>query len=302
MDRFKTMETFVNIVRCGSLSKAARRLSVSRAIVTRHLQQLEEHLGARLFNRTTRQLSLTDIGERYYASCSKLLAEVEEADLAVSRQQNQPRGTLRLIAPPSFGNMRLAPIIADFMVAYPSIHISLTVTSFSVQELDERNFDVAVYPASRLPNIGLTGRKIGEARWLICATPKYLMRHGEPHVPEDLAAHNCLWMRITDPSRYWTFYKGSDKIDVPVSGSLVTNSVASAKAAVMAGVGISLLPEYSLGDDLAAGRIREIMPGYAVASRPIYALYRYSRYIPNKIRVFTDFVDRSLSQDSVRIV
>ncbi len=302
MDRFKTMETFVNIVRCGSLSKAARRLAVSRAIVTRHLQQLEEHLGARLFNRTTRQLSLTDIGERYYAACSKILAEADEADLSVSRQQSQPRGTLRLLAPPSFANMRLAPIIADFMVAYPNIQISMTVTSFSLRELDERNFDIAVYPTAQLPNIGLSGRKIGEAAWIICAAPKYIARHGEPKTPEDLAQHNCLWMRVTDPVRHWTFYKGKDKVDVPVSGSLVTNSVASVKAAVVAGVGISLLPHYSLSDELATGRIREILPEYRVASRPIYALYRYSRYLPNKVRVFIDFLGHSLSQDSTRVV
>lgn len=300
MDRLKTMETFVNIVRCGSLSKAAERLSMSRAIVTRHLQQLEEHLGARLFNRTTRQLSLTDIGERYYASCSKLLVEMDEADLAVSRQQNQPRGTLRLIAPPSFGNMRLAPIIADFMVAYPSIHISLTVTSFSVRELDERNFDLAIYPSSQLPNVGMTGRKVAEARWLICAAPKYLARHGEPQVPEELTEHNCLWIRITDPSRHWTFFKDGETINVPVTGSLLTNSVASAKLAVMAGVGIALLPHYCLGDDLANGKIREILPGYAVAGRPIYVLYRYNRYLPNKIRVFIDFVRRSLGEEPAK--
>lgn len=297
MDRFKTMETFVTIVRAGSLSKAARRLSVSRAIVTRHLQQLEEHLGARLFNRTTRQLALTDIGERYYAFCSKLLAEIDEADSAVSRQQTQPRGTLRLIAPPSFGNMRLAPIVADFMVVYPSIQISLTLTSFNVPELDERNFDLAVYPSSKLPDTGMTGRKVGEARWLICAAPKYLARHGVPRRPEDLAQHNCLAIRIADPSRSWTFYKENEKFSVPVSGSLVTNSVGSAKSAVMAGVGISLLPLYCLGEDLANGRIQEILPGYTVASRPVYVLYRYSRYLPHKIRVFIDFLSHSLSQE-----
>lgn len=298
MDRFKAMETFVQIVKAGSLAKASRRLSLSRALVTRHLQLLEDHLGARLINRTTRQLSLTDIGERYYAFCIRLLAEVEEADTAVSRQQNQPRGMLRLIAPPSFGNMRLAPIVADFMAAYPHIQVSLTLTSFGIPELDERDFDLAVYPTSQLPDTGMTGRKVGEARWLLCAAPKYLAQHGVPRAPEDLAKHNCLVIRIADPSRSWTFYKGQERVSIAVSGSLVTNSVASAKSAVLVGVGISLLPLYCLGGDLENGKIQQILPDYSVPSRPIYVLYRYSRYLPNKIRVFIDFLTKSLSRES----
>ncbi len=300
MDRLKTMETFVNVVKAGSLSRAARRLSLSRAIVTRHVQLLEDHLGARLLNRTTRKLALTDIGERYYAFCTKFLAELAEEDSAVSRQQNLPRGMLRLIAPPSFGNMRLAPIVADFMVAYPSIHILLTLTSFSIGELDDRNFDLAVYPSSQPPDTGMTGRKVAEARWLICGAPKYLARHGAPLTPDDLAQHNCLAIRVADPSRHWTFFKDGEKISVRIAGSLITNSVASAKSAVMAGVGISLLPLYCIGDDIANGRIQEILPGYSVASRPIYILYRYNRYLPSKIRVFVDFLTKSLSREDRR--
>jgi len=292
------METFVNIVRTGNLSKTARQLGISRAIVTRHLQQLEEHLGARLFNRTTRQVILTDIGERYYAFCTKVLSEIEEEDSLVSRQQNQPRGNLRLLASPSFGNMRLGPLIADFINAYPNIQVTMELDSYDVTELEKKTFDLAVHLSVKPPDTPLVGRKIGEVRWLLCAAPKYLERAGIPKTPADLTQHDCVLLRIADRSNVWTFVRNKEPVTIEVSGSLVTNSVIAAKAAVVKGLGISILPEYCLGDDLENGTIRELLPGYTVTGRAIYVLYRYSRYLPNKVRVFIDFLHDRLKRSA----
>lgn len=300
MDRLKTMETFVSIVKTGNLSETARQLSVSRAIVSRHLQQLEEHLGARLFNRTTRQISLTDIGERYYAFCSKILSEIEEEEMAVSRQQTQPKGTLRLLASPSFGNMRLGPIVADFMAAYPTIQVSMDLTSYEVADLDKKTFDLAVHLSDSSPDTSLIGRKVGEVRWLLCAAPKYLEKHGVPEEPADLADHNCLLMRTTSRKPLWTFRRGGDSVSVKIGGTLATNSVMGARAAVVKGLGISILPMYALDEALADGSIVELLPGYRLPGRSIYALYRFSRYLPNKVRVFIDFLAARLAADERR--
>lgn len=295
MDRLKTMETFVSIVKTGNLSETARQLSVSRAIVSRHLQQLEEHLGARLFNRTTRQISLTDIGERYYAFCSKILSEIEDEEVAVSRQQTQPKGSLRLLASPSFGNMRLGPIVADFLAAYPTIQVSMDLTSYEIADLDKKTFDLAVHLSDNSPDTPLTGRKVGEVRWLLCASPKYLEKHGTPAVPDDLAKHNCLLMRTTSRKPIWTFKRGAETISVKIGGSLSTNSVMGTRAAVLKGLGISILPIYALNEALADGSIVEILPGYRLQGRLVYVLYRFTRYVPNKVRVFIDFLAERLA-------
>jgi len=295
VDRLKTMETFVSIVKTGNLSETARQLSVSRAIVSRHLQQLEEHLGARLFNRTTRQISLTDIGERYYAFCSKILSEIEDEEVAVSRQQTQPKGSLRLLASPSFGNMRLGPIVADFLAAYPTIQVSMDLTSYEIADLDKKTFDLAVHLSDNSPDTPLTGRKVGEVRWLLCASPKYLEKHGTPAVPDDLAKHNCLLMRTTSRKPIWTFKRGAETISVKIGGSLSTNSVMGTRAAVLKGLGISILPIYALNEALADGSIVEILPGYRLQGRLVYVLYRFTRYVPNKVRVFIDFLAERLA-------
>lgn len=297
MDRLKTMETFVSIVKTGNLSETARQLSVSRAIVSRHLQQLEEHLGARLFNRTTRQISLTDIGERYYGFCKKVLSEIEEEEMAVSRQQTQPKGTLRLLATPSFGNMELGPIVADFLAAFPTIQVSMDLTSYAITDLDKKTFDLAVHLSDSSPDTPLIGRKVGEVPWLLCAAPKYIEKFGMPEAPADLAEHNCLLMRRADLKPIWTFRRGAQSVSVKVGGPLVTNSVMGARAAVQKGLGISILPMYALKEALADGSIVELLPGYRAQGRSVYALYRFNRYLPNKVRVFIDFLAQRLSAD-----
>ncbi len=295
MDRLKTMETFVSIVKTGNLSETARQLSVSRAIVSRHLQQLEEHLGARLFNRTTRQIALTDIGERYYAFCSKILSEIEDEEMAVSRQQTQPKGMLRLLASPSFGNMQLGPIVADFLAAYPTIQVSMELTSYEVPDLDKKTFDLAVHLSDTSPDTPLVGRKVGEIRWLLCASPKYLEKFGAPEALDDLAKHNCLLMRTTSRKPVWTFKRGSQSASVKIAGSLATNSVMGTRAAVLKGLGISILPMYALNDALADGSIVELLPQYRLQGRSVYVLYRFNRYVPNKVRVFIDFLAARLA-------
>lgn len=295
MDRLKAIETFVEIVHAGSFSAAARKLHTSRAMASRHVQQLEEHLGAQLFNRTTRQLSLTEIGEEYFASCRKILAELADADLTASQLQAEPRGTLKITAPNSFGNLCLSPIIAEFLLTYPDITVSLALRSATFNAIDvaDAGFDIVILLATKLEDTSLIARKLGEDHWIPCASPAYLKRHGVPQKPEDLAQHNCLLTREQSVDR-WNFHSASGSQAVRVSGSL-TGNVIAARAAAVAGAGIALLPTYCVGPDLAEGRLIRVCPGYGTDGRTLYALYPPGRYTPRKVRSFLDLMTRRLT-------
>lgn len=291
MDRFKAIEVFVETVASGSFAAAARRLRTSRAMVSRYIQQLEEHLGAQLFNRTTRHLSLTEIGEEYFASCKKILAELSDADLAASHLQADPRGTLKITAPTSFGNLCLAPIVAEFIMSYPDISVSLVLrrASFSAVDIADSGADVAICLASKLEDTSFIARKLGDDQWVACASPAYLERHGMPQSPDELPARNCLLTRGEQSGDVWNFTGPSGPQTVRVAGSLTSNIIA-ARAAALAGAGIALLPTYCVGPDLAQGDLVRICPSYGTETRLIYALYAPSRYTPRKVRAFLDFV------------
>jgi DNA-binding transcriptional LysR family regulator len=295
VDRLKAIETFVEIVGSGSFSAAARKLRTSRAMVSRHVQQLEEYLGAQLFNRTTRQLSLTEIGEEYFNACKKILGELTEADTAASQLQAEPRGTLKITAPTSFGNLCLAPILAEFLVSYPDISASLVLRSTSLSDIEiaDAGVDVAIVLTARLADSSFIARKIGDDRWIACASPAYLARNGAPQDPTDLAAHNCLLTWGEQNDDVWRFTRGGEGYSVRVSGSLTSNIIA-ARAAALAGVGIALLPTYCIGQDLAEGRLVQVCPSYDTDRRSIYALYSPSRYTPRKVRIFVDFLAERL--------
>lgn len=291
MDRLKAIETFVEIVGSGSFSAAARKQRTSRAMVSRYVQQLEEYLGAQLFNRTTRQLSLTEIGEEYFSACKKILVELAEADAVASQLQAEPRGTLKVTAPTSFGNLCLAPILAEFLLTYPDITVSLVLrrTSFSDIEIADSGVDVAILLTAHLTDSSFIARKIGDDQWIACASPAYLARHGAPQSPADLKSHNCLLTRGEQTTDVWNFSRSGESHAIKVAGSLISNIIA-ARAAALAGVGIALLPTYCIGQDLAAGQLQQVCPTYDTDRRSIYALYSPSRYTPRKIRIFIDFV------------
>jgi DNA-binding transcriptional LysR family regulator len=291
MDRLRAIEVFVETVTCGSFAGAARKLHTSRAMVSRYIQQLEEHLSAQLFNRTTRRLMLTEVGEDYLTTCRRILAELADADAAASQLQAEPRGTLKISAPTSFGNLCLAPIVAEFILSYPDITVSLVLrrSSFSMIELADSGADIAVCFASHLTDTNFICRKIGEDQWVVCASPSYLERRGVPETPSDLANHNCLLTRGAQSGDVWRFMTATGRVPVKVGGSLISNIIA-ARAAAVAGAGIALLPTYCVHDDLARGNLVQICSNFGLEKRSIYALYPASRHTPRKVRVFLDFL------------
>lgn len=291
MDLLRSMQTFVRVANAGSFAAASEQLGVSRANVSKQLQDLEGHLGARLFNRTTRRLGFTPIGIEYHAFCTRILSEISEEKEIIAQLQQEPRGMLKVMAPKSFGNLGLAPAIVDFMVRFPDISISMHLSddSLNSRDLIDNGFDLAVRLA-QVKESGVVARRIGALQWVICASPSYLARRGTPRTPEELSAHNCLVHLKSAPDGTWRFISPRKEKRIKVSGSLSINSAPGLRTAVLRGLGIALLPAYCIIDDLRRGRLVEVLPGYQVPERPMFIVYPHRRQLPTKVRVFIDFM------------
>jgi DNA-binding transcriptional LysR family regulator len=193
MDRFRTMQSFVEVIKLGSLSEAAKLLGLSRALVSRHVTDLEKHLGVRLLTRTTRRITLTEAGAAHFNFCQRVIQETEEQETSLKRMQKEPAGSLKILAPKSLTTLALGDAIASFAAAYPHLNINLMLDDLSFRSYDfiERGFDVAVH-TTPIRESSLVARKIANLHWLLCASPQYLKQHGEPHRPRDLTRHQCL--------------------------------------------------------------------------------------------------------------
>jgi len=295
MDRLKAMETFVRIARAGSMAKAADQMGVSRAIVSTHLSQLEAHLGARLFNRTTRQLVLTEIGAEYLASCIRLMADLEDMELSVSHLQKEPRGHVKIASPLIFGHFLLAPLISAFIKSHPDIsaNIFLYDSRMTPVLMIESAFDIVIQ-LGRVEDSSLASRTLGEIRYLVCASPGYLEEHGSPSVPEELARHNCLVHKTRTPDSIWQLLDGENVRSVKVSGSLSSNSDTTLRAAVRTGLGIAVLPAFCIAREIASGEVVELLKDFVIPMREITALIPHSRQIPHKTRVILDYLSSEL--------
>lgn len=295
MDRLKAMETFVRVVREGSFAAASDQLGLSRAIVTKHVMQLEKQLGARLINRTTRRFSVTEIGQTYFDFCVKLLNEMAEQDALVNRLQEEPRGALKVLAPKSFGSLYLGNIVSEFMARYPEIHVSLMLSDVSMRGLDlvEHGFDLAIRVQAPSDS-SLVTRRIGALQWVLCASPAYLAAHGAPRTLDELTGHNCL-LHSKHGDGVWHFQGAEGEQTVKVSGGMVTNSVMVLHQVTRNHMGIALLPTYCVGPDLATGALVQVLPSYAGPYESIYVLFPHRNLVAAKIRLFMDFVAARIS-------
>ena len=289
MDRFESMRTFAKVVETGSFAGAAARLHVSAGTVSEHVKALEERLGTRLLNRTTRKLSLTETGRAFYERSTRILADLEEAEQAASDLQAAPRGELRVNATPSFGMFELAPAIADFTARFPEVSVELMLSDRMVDLIDE-GFDLAVR-VEPIPDSSLIARQLGPIRVVICAAPEYLARHGTPRTPEDLADHNCL--TVTGPSelRNWHLVGADGKpFEVTPTGSLSSNSAGALTCAAHAGQGLVCLPTYIVSEALRTGRLVTVLDDYLAQPFTLRALYPPNRHLSVKVRGFVDFL------------
>jgi DNA-binding transcriptional LysR family regulator len=282
------MAVFAKVVDSASFAAAARHFGMSPAMVSKHVQTLEERLGARLLNRTTRHVSATEAGQEYYERAVRILAEMEEAEAAAGDTQTSPRGQLRVTVPVSFGTHLLAPAVADYLIQYPDVSIDLSLDDPYVDLLEKR-FDLGIR-FGHLANSSLIARKLYALEIYLCAAPAYLEKHGVPHAPADLAKHRCLIYTHAAPQNIWSFVDRNGKEEtVHISGRFQANSGDVLLPPALNGCGLILAPDYLVADHLKAGRLVRIMPGYTTHETPVYAVYP-SRNLSAKTRTFVDFL------------
>lgn len=297
IDRFAAMIAFTRVVEHGSFARAAQRLSLSTSAISRHVAELEAHLGARLLNRTTRTLSLTESGQAFLERAVQLLADLEEAESAVSSSVHVPRGTIRLTASITFGERYLAPAIADFLARHDQVRFDVELSDRLVDIVDE-GFDLAVRigaPGSQ----ALIARRIGSTQLVCCASPAYLARHGTPATPADLATHRCLTYAYLPVRHAWRFTEPDGNAHVvKIGGPVHANNGRFLAALSAAGVGIALEPDFIAGEDIRAGRLVQLLTRFTPPEAPIYAVYPSRRHLSGKVRAFVDFLAARFERDA----
>lgn len=286
MDRFREMECFVAVVEAGSFVAAGEALRLSKAAVSRAVIELEKRLGARLLQRTTRRLSITEAGRAYYGRCKQILAELDEADSAVGAVTGHPFGKLRVNAPFSFGIQHLAPLWGPFMARYPDVELEVDLSDRLVDVINE-GYD-AVIRISRMNDSTLVNRKLASTRIYACATPQYLKRHGYPATLEDLANHSVIGYSYAALGDTWRFDTDQGEREIVTRPRVRANNGDTCRAIVLAHQGIAMQPDFMIGDDLAAGRIVDALPGHRGPEIGIYAIYPSRKHLSVKVRVLVD--------------
>ncbi len=282
------MEVFARAVRAGSFSAAARELRLTPSAVSKKVSRLEDRLGARLLNRTTRRLGLTEVGEAYYARCQRILGDIEEAERAVTQLDSAPRGTLRVSASIAFGQRQIVPLVPEFLRRFSDLRVELTMTDHII-DLVEEGVDIAIR-VSGPPDSALVARKLAPERRIICAAPAYLERHGTPQTPADLTHHNCL-SYSTLATNEWQFAGANGAFSVDARGTFEANGGEAMREMALAGVGLVRLATFLIGPDIRAGRLMPLLTEY---ERPedhaVYAVYPHRRHLSPKVRAFVDFL------------
>ena len=290
MTELSNLQLFVRVVEEGSFSAAARFLGITPSSVSRQVSQLERELGARLFHRTTRKQSLTETGEIYFQHAHRIVADLEQARLAVSRLTDTPSGSLHITVEADFAVAYIAPILPDFLDRYPEVQFRLSMTADTI-DLVESGIDLAIR-IGHLEDSSLIARKIAMSRSLLCASPAYLAEHGAPAHPSELAAHCCLSFRTKPGKNYWSFKLAQDALDVPISGRLNTNSLVFLRTIAVAARGIVMIPTWMVRDELKHGELVPLLEDFPLvpSSTPISIVFAHNRHLAPKVRAFVDFL------------
>ncbi len=288
MDRFLEMKVFAAVVDAGSFTAGADVLGMSKAAVSRHVAELEERLGVRLLHRTTRRLSPTTEGEIFHARCRELLGNLDEAEAEISSRVGEATGLLKLNVPVTFGLMHLAPLWPAFMAQHPRLALDITLSD-RVADLVEEGYDAAVRIAQLGPS-SLISRRLASTRMVVCASPDYLARRGEPVHPQDLLRHDVISYSLSASGANWSFSGPDGEVTVKVAPRVRTNSGDTCRAAALQHQGIILQPTFIVGQDLAQGTLREILPGYRSGELGIHAVYPSRKFVSPKLRLLIDFL------------
>jgi DNA-binding transcriptional LysR family regulator len=287
------MNVFVRVAHNGSFVGGARDLSISRAMTTKHIMDLEKKLGVRLFNRTTRQLSLTEIGSAYLDRCQQVLSDINEMEASVSHMHTEPQGTLRLSAPTFFGTSYITPALSEFIELHPKLDIDLILQS-NPSNLIDSGIDIAIFLGA-LENSNFIARKLASYDLVVCGSPRYFKKRGVPQEPHDLKEHNCLINLAMPPYEQWKFHQGQSKISIKASGNFQANIADPIRIASIQGAGIVMLPNYMVNDDIKKGRLQAILTHYSLPPLEVNAVYPHRKYLSAKVSDFLIFLQEWLT-------
>jgi DNA-binding transcriptional LysR family regulator len=292
MDIVSGMQVFTAVVDNGSFVAAANRLAMSRAMASKSVAALEEHLGTRLLNRTTRRLSVTEAGLAFYERSMQILADIREAEQVAGRMATEPRGTLKVTMPLAYGLHRLGPVIAGYASRYPQVTMDLSLSDRKVDVVEE-GYDVAIR-IGKLPESGLIARKLGTVHGVVVGAPDYLARQGKPEVPADLAHHVCLGYSLTSLGDEWRLQGADGIVSVRSSGSIKADNGDMLRLAAVAGAGLIFQPWFIVEEDVRAGLLERVLQDYTSEELGIHAVYPSRRHLSAKVRTFVDFLFEQL--------
>ena len=293
MDKLTSMNVFVRVAKAGSFAGGARDLDISRAMTTKHIMHLESVLGTRLFNRTTRSLSLTDVGASYLERCQQVLLEVEEMEAAVTHLQTEPRGILRISAPPVIGATHISHAVSEFLKIHPDLTIEMILQS-SPGDLIDEGIDIAI-SLGALDDTSMIARKLASSSLVVCGAPDYFVRYGIPQAPEDLENHSCLVNWAIAPRNKWLLKGDAGYTGIMVSGRMQANAADPIRIAAISGLGLVMLPLYIVGRDIEKGRLKVVLEDYTAPPLDVHAVYPHRKYLSAKVRGFMDFLQEWLA-------
>lgn len=286
---------FITIVEQKSFTSAADHFGMTKSVVSKHITRLEKSLGVQLLRRSTRKLSLTEAGQALYQRCAHIKADLEEAEQATLNTHIAPRGTLRINSTFSFGHLHLVPAVADFMARHPDIKIELFLGGH-YDDLIENGLDLGIR-IGKLPDSNLIARRLTVRNMRVCASPDYLKKYGQPQTPDDLYKHNCLLYLNSPTGDEWHFENPKGKIRIKINSNFASNSSQSLEAAAVAGIGIVLLPGYTMTKHIKQGKLISLLDEYCPANIGIHAVYPATRHLATKVRVFVDYLAERFQND-----
>ncbi|MEM0947246.1 MAG: LysR family transcriptional regulator [Pseudomonadota bacterium] len=289
MDRMTALTVFRTVVELGSFAGASRKLGLSPAAVSKNVSELEAYLSARLINRTTRRMSLTEAGALYFERVTRILDQLGEADATLQAVQDEPTGVLRVSAPMTVTLFGLSRAIPNFLDRYPDLSLDLRLDDRRVN-LIEDGFDIAIRGSDNLEDSGLIARKLMTMEHVLCASPSYFQRHGRPKRPSELGQHNCVQFSLSGHANEWSFKKAGRVEKVSIRGRYKVTSSLAVRDALRTGFGLSLIPRMYVADDLASGELVETLADWVPNETTLYAVYPSRRYVLSKVRIFLDFL------------
>ena len=288
MDKLISMNVFVRVARHSSFSGAAKELGISRAMASKHIMSLEQLLDTRLLNRTTRSLHLTETGISYLEKCQEILHDIDEMELAVTHLQIEPRGVLKISAPPVIGATHIAPAIAEFLKEYQDLSVDLILKGARTDIIGE-GIDIGIL-LGELPDSSLVARKLARSVLVVCGSAEYFEKNGMPEHPEDLYQHSCLVNWAIPPYNKWKFNSADGEKEIKVTGRMLSNVAEPVRVAAKKGLGLIMLPKYIVGRDIKKGKLIIVLEQYKVLPLQISAIYPHRKYLSAKVRLFLDFL------------